>query len=491
MLNLFVKAQTNNNRTLANTITHNNTEDYLYHDDTNNSYHNENWVDAEEETRICRTSTCVRKCCPKGKYLSLYLSYGCVDQKEGDPKFELQFQHKDGRPTVPDKPIHFLYGSDLKICPTYGLLPEHRDAILLNDGSLYTSHENIYRNASRYCLDVIKRDDVKFGMWSITCYKRFEETPRTLFRYYGHVTCLVLSSVSLLVIIICHVALPKLRDLSGLCLLSYASWLFVADVALLVVSLDSKLAMTTCIIFGLLIHSFFLAAYTWLTIICFDIWRIVRRTVIWPGVRLGRAELERVENLVEMLTLKVLGRESLPTGRSGGTNRKDLRESLAQGVPKMSVKGVFWRFLQQQEKRLFVYYCILVWGSILVITIITCTLQFLPPDALPEYIVRPHFGVNRCFIIQEDANLLAYFYSILAVLGLLNILLISKTVYYLYEGGVKLCCCRKTVPSSGDDVLFNNKDLDMFWQRFQIFAMTVVVWTTEIFSWKIPPKEMW
>ncbi|KAF2363580.1 Methuselah N-terminal domain [Trinorchestia longiramus] len=433
MLNLFVKAQTNNNRTLANTITHNNTEDYLYHDDTNNSYHNENWVDAEEETRICRTSTCVRKCCPKGKYLSLYLSYGCVDQKEGDPKFELQFQHKDGRPTVPDKPIHFLYGSDLKICPMYGLLPEHRDAILLNDGSLYTSHENIYRNASRYCLDVIKRDDVKFGMWSITCYKRFEEIPRTLFRYYGHATCLVLSSVSLLVIIICHVALPKLRDLSGLCLLSYASCLFVADVALLVVSLDSKLVMTTCIIFGLLIHSFFLAAYTWLTIICFDIWRIVR----------------------------------------------------------MTVKGVFWRFLQQQEKRLFVYYCILVWGSILVITIITCILQFLPSDALPDYVVRPHFGINRCFIIDEDANLLAYFYSILAVLGLLNILLISKTVYYLYEGGVKLCCCRKTVPSSGDYVLFNNKDLDMFWQRFQIFAMTVVVWTTEIFSWKIPPKEMW
>ncbi|KAF2343489.1 Methuselah N-terminal domain, partial [Trinorchestia longiramus] len=185
--------------------------------------------DLEEEAKMCENATCVRKCCPEDHYLSLHLEYGCRPVEDDHPKFELSFEFKDGRPTEPDKPVHLLYGSEFHNCSDYGLLPEHRKAVLLSDGQLYTAHDTMYRNTSTYCLDVIRRDDVNFGMWPITCYKQFEETPRTLFRYYGHATCLMLSSVSLLVIIICHVALPKLRDLSGLCLLSHVSSLFVAD----------------------------------------------------------------------------------------------------------------------------------------------------------------------------------------------------------------------------------------------------------------------
>ncbi|KAF2363583.1 GPCR family 2-like [Trinorchestia longiramus] len=243
----------------------------------------------------------------------------------------------------------------------------------------------------------------------------------------------MLSSVSLLVIIVCHVALPKLRDLSGLCLLSHVSSLFVADVSLVTVTLTQSISTDLCIFLGIVIHSSFIATYMWLTVMCFDIWRYVR----------------------------------------------------------MSVKGIPSHLLQQQERRLFLYYSTSVWGSILVITIITCTLQFLPPDALPDYVVRPHFGVNRCFIIEENANLLAYFYSILAMLCLLNMAFVGKTVHYLYEGGARICCFKKTSSSSVDSAVFNNKHLDLFWQRFQIFAMTITVWTTEVLSWKIPPKELW
>ncbi|KAF2363586.1 Methuselah N-terminal domain [Trinorchestia longiramus] len=333
-----------------NTNSTGNTEGTLYMNiDTESNFYtydvvsNRDVIQTEQldETQVCETSTCVRKCCTEGKYFSLYPEYGCFTLGEEDPQFELEFRRENGWPSTPEKPVHLLYWTDFKNCSAYGLLPEHREAVLLSDGRLYTAYEDMYRDTGKYCIDVMRRDNKKFSMWVITCYDKYQEVTRSLFQIYLHVICLVLSSVSLLVIIVCHVAVPKLRDLSGLCLLSHVSSLFIADICLVTVTLDRNISLDLCVFLGVTIHSSLLSTYMWLTVMCFDIWRYVR----------------------------------------------------------MSVKGIPSNILQLQEKRLFVYYCMLVWGSILVITIITCTLQFLPPDALPDYVVRPLFGVNRCFII--------------------------------------------------------------------------------------------
>ncbi|XP_018026332.1 G-protein coupled receptor Mth2-like [Hyalella azteca] len=387
-----------------------------------------------KELAQCENSTCVRKCCPEGQFFSLHGdAFGCINSSDEVPKFEVQFRFKDGRPTYPDKPLELLTGmKGMKPGCTQGVLPEHRRAELLSDGQLYTAYDQIFRNHSEYCLDVIRRDDEHFGMWYITCYDEYEETPRSIFRFYSHSIFLTLSCVALSVIIVCHVSLPQLRDLSGMCLLSHVTSLFVADLALVTVTLWRSISVNLCVFFGVVIHSGFIATYMWLTIMCFDIWRYVR----------------------------------------------------------LSVKGIPSNLLQQEEKRLFGFYSLAVWGSVLLITIVTCTLQFLPKNALPDYIIRPQFGVNRCFIIEEDHNLLVYFFLILAVLCILNICFVGMTVNYLYQGGARICCFQRSL-ACADSVVFNNKQLDLFWQRFQIFVMTICIWSTEVLSWKIPPKELW
>lgn len=50
---------------------------------------------------------------------------------------------------------------------------------------------------------------------------------------------------------------------------------------------------------------------------------------------------------------------------------------------------------------MFLLYSAVVWSSIAVLAAVTMTMHFLPKDALPEYVIRPHFAVNRCFIIGE------------------------------------------------------------------------------------------
>ncbi|KAF2363585.1 Methuselah N-terminal domain [Trinorchestia longiramus] len=337
----------------------------------------------EEEAKMCENATCVRKCCPEGQYYLMHLEYGCRPLEDNHPKFELSFEFKDGRPTEPDKPVHLLYGSEFPTCSRSAALPEHRKAVLLSDGQLYTAHDTKYRNTSKYCLDVMRRDDVNFGMWPMTCYKKFKETPRTLFRYYGHATCLMLSSVSLLVIIVCHVALPKLRDLSGLCLLSHVSSLFVADVSLVTVNLANKVATDLCIFLGIVIHSSFIATYMWLTVMCFDIWRYVR----------GR--------------------------------RKPAGIFLLDFGHVMSFEhGIRWQNCPLPLRR-------------------RCQDLLFQKDLI---------FVSRLCSVQQQASR-----PVLAAIP--NILL---HIQYF-----------------------------RFWQRFQIFGMTITVWTTEVLSWKIPPKELW
>nr|XP_045589984.1 G-protein coupled receptor Mth2-like [Procambarus clarkii] len=69
----------------------------------------------------------------------------------------------------------------------------------------------------------------------------------------------------------------------------------------------------------------------------------------------------------------------------------------------------------------------------------------------------------------------------------MNLLLLGHTVFMLYQAGSAFQCCARQFNITA----FNRHHLEIFWQRFTLFLLMALCWTTEILSWKIPPPELW
>lgn len=85
---------------------------------------------------------------------------------------------------------------------------------------------------------------------AITCYTEAVETARNLFRYYAHPICLVASCIALTIVVLCHVFIPKLRDLQGKCLLSHVCSLLTGNIALLSATLWHSYSNWLCVAIG-------------------------------------------------------------------------------------------------------------------------------------------------------------------------------------------------------------------------------------------------
>ncbi|XP_069161328.1 probable G-protein coupled receptor Mth-like 3 isoform X1 [Procambarus clarkii] len=239
----------------------------------------------------------------------------------------------------------------------------------------------------------------------------------------------VLSAIFLIVTVIFHIVIPELRDMQGLCLLCHMSSLIVADLALFTSYIFSKdLTRTHCIINGVILQFSFLAVFFWLNVMCFDIWRVIRGTV-----------------------------HCIP-----------ITGILANDAKKFRVYSTY------------------AWGGPVIVTVVGIIVENLPDHPTFNSLIRPGFGKVSCWY-QGDIERLTHFYGIVALLFVMNLLLLGHTVFMLYQAGSAFQCCARQFNITA----FNRHHLEIFWQRFTLFLLMALCWTTEILSWKIPPPELW
>ncbi|XP_060599753.1 adhesion G protein-coupled receptor E3-like [Ruditapes philippinarum] len=94
--------------------------------------------------------------------------------------------------------------------------------------------------------------------------------------------CLVVSILSLAVTLAVYVAFPQLLNVPGKILVSLIISLLFAHVLFLVASQVENFHIL-CIIFGILVHYFFLAAFCWMNVIAFDLWMTFSNRFMTPG----------------------------------------------------------------------------------------------------------------------------------------------------------------------------------------------------------------
>merc|ERR1719423_393799 len=126
------------------------------------------------------------------------------------------------------------------------------------------------------------------------------------------------------------------------------------------------------------------------------------------------------------------------------------------------------------EGRQFAAYSAAVWGVVAALEVLLLVLDALPEEALPRGAVRPHLGKASCFVIEEDLNLLLYWFIFLCVSFVLNVCFVGGTAYYLKKGGASLIvCCSKGKKNDNSKSGNMGRHLDIFWQRFMFFVLTV------------------
>ncbi|XP_063889084.1 probable G-protein coupled receptor Mth-like 4 isoform X2 [Scylla paramamosain] len=225
-----------------------------------------------------------------------------------------------------------------------------------------------------------------------------------------------------------HILIPSLRDTQDLCFISHIVAMGVAYIFLLIFSLSlHAISKGFCIVGGIIFNYSFLAMFFWLNIMCFDIWRVIRQTT--------------------------------------------------RGIPLIGI-------LSNGTKK-FRLYCLFGWGVPLVVTAVASIIYLLPEEHTKNLTV-PRFGRDICWLTGE-MELLVYCYSFVGALFILDLILIGHTMVMLFQAGNAFMYFSKQVSGNA----FNRKYIEAFWQRFSLFVLMVLCWTTDLLSWKIPPKEIW
>ncbi|XP_063607692.1 probable G-protein coupled receptor Mth-like 4 [Penaeus indicus] len=376
-------------------------------------------------SQICTTETCVQKCCGDGEAVEL-ASKSCIKRHVGG--FSPEFRTLQGSP-IP-RPTNILVIEKIPVCELLVLLnpragPE-QEFYLLQSGTLYEPYKSAEFMPGRYCLEYFVEMSADVAF---VCREPLSKA--LIVKNQLQAAGLVVSCVFLSVTIVCHLAIKQLRDIQGLCLLCHMVSLLIADAVLFTGSQFSKIiSKSHCVFNAFLLQYSFLATFFWLNVMCFDVWRVIKATV-----------------------------ELVP-----------LRGILANDAKK------------------FKLYCAYAWGVPLAVTLVTTVMHFLPDEKVSDAVLRPGFGLESCWF-SGDFELLSYFYGLVGLLFLLNLIFLGHTLAMLFQAGVAFtqCCSRNTSSLTA----FNRNHIDASWQRFSLFCLMALCWVTEILSWKIYPLEMW
>ncbi|XP_049788514.1 G-protein coupled receptor Mth2-like isoform X2 [Schistocerca nitens] len=233
------------------------------------------------------------------------------------------------------------------------------------------------------------------------------------------------STPFLLATAVTYAVLPQLWTLHGRTVASHASSMFVAYLLLSVTQiLSDVISDSACVACAFIIYFSFLASFFWLNVMCFDIFWT------FSGFR--------------------------------------------------SLRGT----AREREHKKFIIYSIYSWGCPLILLSVTLVMQF--HNDIPDGLLRPQFGVKRCWF-PDDITILAYFYGPVGVLVLCNIILFILTAIRIAQ------LKRETAMLKGTDSRRHDDDNR---QRFNLYLKLFLVmgvnWSMEVISGLVGgPEYVW
>ncbi|XP_064094470.1 G-protein coupled receptor Mth2-like [Macrobrachium nipponense] len=272
---------------------------------------------------------------------------------------EVTFHYEDG------KQVEYKFAYNVKRgfpnCTFFHIQPavEPDDIFyVLPDGKLKFGGSTL--TDDRYCLLATEE-----YMEALVCFQEVQPQKaffdRMLVKLYP--VGLIISAIFLFATFVVYCLVEELRDLLGRCLMCNILALFIAQVSTVVVQMGtSVLSMSACIFKAVMMHFWYLSAFLWLNVICFNVF-----LTIWK-------------------------KNDTSYGRTC---------------------------------RWFACYSAYAWGVAIFITSITLARDFVE-GFQHSMIPKPNFGMARCWFSEDSALILFFYGPISVILGVNVILFIAS-----------------------------------------------------------------
>lgn len=209
--------------------------------------------------------------------LGLFIGFGCAKPCcPGNNLFSLKEERCDEYPEAALQ----LNCNDSFFMLDPNLINEDAFTINPHTGVLQTSSEPpMLLQPEEYCITRTVYEDGTISVQDIAMVCFDEESSTTnepYYRYAMYSTCLLISAVFLLITLIVYLLVPELRDLQGKCLMFSMLSLCIAYISLAILQLHStNFSFTTCVSQAFFTYFWTLAAFFWLNIVSYNVWRSV------------------------------------------------------------------------------------------------------------------------------------------------------------------------------------------------------------------------
>ncbi|KOX70436.1 G-protein coupled receptor Mth2 [Melipona quadrifasciata] len=283
------------------------------------------------DAEYCQDRHCVRKCCLEDVDDGRKINCSAIGNNANKRNFYEDFSSFTGTAWNATE-----YGVQigLNCVEAYSEYVNNTYGILAN-GSLKLS-SSVWIPPKMYCMDSISNSKYD-GLVAFICFGEDKDEDKDNVKTIISIVLMGISCIFLLLTLIVYICLPGLQNLHGKTLMCHVSSLLTAFLCYTVIHwlTNNKLIedVTLCYILGYILLFSFLSAFSWLNVMCFDIWQTFGRV-----------------------------RDTIIRGRS-------------------------------QNKR-FAFYCVYAWSLPIFITflcILADKVHVLPTN------MKPHFGEDRCW----------------------------------------------------------------------------------------------
>ncbi|KAL0105699.1 hypothetical protein PUN28_015872 [Cardiocondyla obscurior] len=230
---------------------------------------------------FCNDNACIRKCCAENEF---FYADGC------------------NKLPVPDEPTEFhvalanavnqTKSSTFAVTKDYGVLigkpckygmypvdPKEEEWLLTSEGHVFVQDYAVY-DQNKYCMDIFYSKLIpERNFYLFICFDNPNATKEANLVRLRMNTALELTSCAfLLMTLLVYVCLPSLQNLHGKTLMCHVSSLLLAFICLAVITWitpvdpEEELDTTTCKALAYTTLFSFLSAFSWLNVMCFDIW---------------------------------------------------------------------------------------------------------------------------------------------------------------------------------------------------------------------------
>ncbi|XP_046427059.1 G-protein coupled receptor Mth2-like isoform X2 [Neodiprion fabricii] len=373
---------------------------------------------------ICHIKPCLPICCPLGMST---VKGSCVKSNASmTTNFTLGYIPDDQLSPVEltEENFHMIVSDPCNGGDAYILEPEESDEDIFHLMRNGSIHLP-FNNVSR----IITFDDycLNFDYDSSTfmpkmCYEPMPEV--LIMRPLFNSGIMIISVPFFIATFLAYTILPETMTIHGLSIATYVACLTVAYVTVSLNNIIGPTSDSLCQFSSFVIHFSFLASFFWLNVMCVDIWWT------FAGYR--------------------------------------------------SIQGS----VRQRERKKFILYSIYAWGCACLLTGICIIMEYAP--GIPSNIVRPEFGVDKCWFKTEMAKAY-YFYIPMGLTVLCNIILFILTAAKIIQHKKNTAHQLKGTESRRHD---DNKQ--WFNLYLKLFIVMGINWSMEIISWAYKsPEYLW